>query len=538
MINLFNKKDYSVAKEMAILSISIGLIFSIISTFINTYLEYKSEEHKLDKQVKTIISSNTNAIGHALWEFHDDFIQSLMLGILAHPQISKVQVIAKTDGKKHQISQKKPNLYREKIIDLQHENRSVGELLLQINLDPMQKLIYGRALNLFITNLIEALLLTFLILLFLRLRVARPLGILSKKAYKIVEVYSTQPNQQISLSKNKNEIKFLDKIIHIMQDAIKDHIADLRKADGKLKSLNKELEKKVATRTKELNNKNDVLKSSLEKIQSAKKQLVAQEKMASLGSITSGVAHEINNPLNFIINAALINNKLIAELKEDEKFIKNINEETERKECFESLVKFNTMIKDHGKRIDHIVKSMLTLSKKGSPTLNKVNLPYMIKEIILITYKSHKKVHLFDVNLVFNMPEEIIFHCYQHELTRVLVAIFENSYYALRQRLDQSTLDQASFEVTIIDRQNDLDLILYDNGSGMKKDEIDQAFTPFFSTKPTGVGTGLGLSTVFDIITEVHKGRITIDSIENEFTRVIITLPKSHEDITKVPKKE
>jgi len=525
MKSFIKNLDLSVAKEMAFLSIAIGILYATVATSAQAFFELKKQEEKIDLLVSSIISSSKAPISHALWEFHDDIINSLLTGILTHPEISQVKVHDLNSKKQVEKVKSKPINFQSKSIDLEFNKNVIGKLYLQINYDLVRQSVLNTIKLVFFTNLLEALVFTLIILAFVRVRISRPLLSLTRKAIDVMALYSENKGDEEDKENLGNEISFLSNAILKMHNAINKYITDIHKRDKELQELNRMLEIIVEDRTKELNDKNEKLEKTLDKIQKAQKQLVAQEKLASLGSLTSGIAHEINNPLNFIINAALINNKLVKEVMESEVASKAINNDNEAKENLESMIKFNTMIKDHGKRIDHIVKNMLTLSRKGTPHLVKVNFPFFVKEVFDITYKSNKKVHLFELSLVYNMPQELYVHCYQSELTRALVAIFENSHYALMKRFQDNKVQVPRFEVTMIVREYDFDLIIYDNGEGINKEDIEEVFLPFFTTKASGIGTGLGLSTVHEIITELHKGRITIDSLKGEFTRIIITLP-------------
>jgi signal transduction histidine kinase len=283
------------------------------------------------------------------------------------------------------------------------------------------------------------------------------------------------------------------------------------------------LEKKVAERTGELTRSNNDLSAALQNLQQTQAQLVQREKMASLGELTAGIAHEIQNPLNFVNNFAECNAELLAELKDE---ILAGNEE-QAVALAKNLLENEERILHHGKRADSIVRSMLqhTTNSGGKET---IDLNAITEEYLRISYlgvRSRDKD--FQVHLVTKFDKGISeISAAPQELGRVLLNLYNNAFYAVQEKKKQ--LD-GSFEptvsVTTVRAGRRVEIRVKDNGTGIPPQVLEKIFQPFFTTKPTGEGTGLGLSLSYDIITKGHAGELSVESKEGEGAEFTIQLP-------------
>ena len=288
----------------------------------------------------------------------------------------------------------------------------------------------------------------------------------------------------------------------------------------RLKKENKKLEENVAQRTKELN-------TSLQELKATQAQLIQSEKMASLGELTAGIAHEIQNPLNFITNFSEVNAELITELKEelakgnyDEvKFIAGDIEANEEK------------IVTHGKRADGIVKNMLQHSKKSSSVKEPVNINALIDEYLRLGYHGLRaKDNTFTTAITTSFDDNInTITIVPQDIGRVLLNIFNNAFYAVNKKNKEFNTAQpyqpAIYVSTKKINEKGIEIIIKDNGTGMPAQTAGKIFQPFFTTKPAGEGTGLGLSLSYDIITRQHQGTIEVNSIDGEGTTFTIFIP-------------
>ena len=303
------------------------------------------------------------------------------------------------------------------------------------------------------------------------------------------------------------------------------------------------LEEKVSDRTKELKEEKELVESTLKKLKTTQDQLIQSEKMASLGELTSGIAHEIKNPLNFINNFSEINLELLTEIEEDHVIKPGIHED-EWMSTVKTLKKNSEKINQHGQRVDAIVKSMLQHSRTGNLVKESVNMNSLCEETLQLAYNGFKsKEKTFTATLELHLdPGLPKILCIPQDLGRVILNIINNAFYAIHEKkkkyksahansIDQSpdteynpTLILTTKKISKSDTDFQISILISDNGMGIPQDIINKVFQPFFTTKPTGEGTGLGLSMSYDIITKGHGGEIHVKSKEGMGTEFEILL--------------
>ena len=256
------------------------------------------------------------------------------------------------------------------------------------------------------------------------------------------------------------------------------------------------------------------------------------EKMASLGQLTAGIAHEIKNPLNFVNNFARISIDLLDELLETlsgsiAKLKKDDREDAE--DLVETLTGNLAKINEHGQRADSIVKNMLAHSREGPSTPSHVDMNALCEEALGLVYHG-ARAEKPGFNIVMNkelandLPS---CECHAQDILRVLINIMGNGMYAANGRHgDGSDGEQPSITVATKTVGNNVRIDITDNGSGIKAADRDKIFTPFFTTKPAGEGTGLGLSLSFDIVETQHGGQLLVESEPNVSTTFTIILPQ------------
>ena len=280
------------------------------------------------------------------------------------------------------------------------------------------------------------------------------------------------------------------------------------------------LEEQVAQRTAELN-------QTLKNLRDTQAQLIHSEKMASLGELVAGIAHEIQNPLNFVNNFAEVSAELVGELREEREKGANRDEATEA-EILHDLEENLRKITHHGQRADGIVKGMLQHSRGSSGEKSPANLNALADEFLRLAYHGLRaKDKTFNARLVTDLepglePVSVV----APDLGRVLLNLFNNAFYAVQQR--QKTAPpgyQPTVEVCTARQNGHVVIKVKDNGTGMTEAVRAKMFQPFFTTKPTGEGTGLGLSLSFDIVTKGHGGEMTVESVEGEGTEFTVRLP-------------
>ena len=273
----------------------------------------------------------------------------------------------------------------------------------------------------------------------------------------------------------------------------------------------------------------DQLEETLEKLKSTQSQLIQSEKMASLGELTAGIAHEIQNPLNFVNNFSEVNKELLAEMK-DEMSKGNIDD---AKEIANDVIANEGKINHHGKRADAIVKGMLQHSRSSSGVKELTDINKLADEYFRLAYHGlHAKDKSFNATLKTDYDETIgTIKIIPQDIGRVILNLITNAFYAVdeKKKLQPENLPtgQAGYEPTVsvtTRKANDkIEISVSDNGNGIPEAIKEKIFQPFFTTKPTGQGTGLGLSLAYDIV-KAHGGELKVDNKEGEGTDFIIIL--------------
>ena len=287
----------------------------------------------------------------------------------------------------------------------------------------------------------------------------------------------------------------------------------------------------VEARTRELG-------KSLEDLRTAQDRLVQTEKLASLGQLTAGIAHEIKNPLNFVNNFSAISVELIDELRQalaganlDNKLRAEISE------IADTLQGNLDKVVQHGKRADAIVKNMLLHSRQSSGERRPIDINTLVEESLNLAYHGARaEKQGFNITLERSFdPAAGEVNLFPQEITRVLLNLISNGFYAATKRKSQA--DNDTYEPTLTASTRSLgdrvEIRIRDNGTGIPSEVKEKMFNPFFTTKPVGEGTGLGLSISHDIIVKQHGGSIEVDTQPDEFTEFRIVLPRWAETIAK-----
>jgi len=299
-------------------------------------------------------------------------------------------------------------------------------------------------------------------------------------------------------------------------------------------TLKAELEVQVAERTAEITVQKEALEHALSDLKATQSQLIQSEKLASLGELTAGIAHEIQNPLNFVNNFAEVNTELIDEMTHE---IEKGNMEEVR--AIANDIKANELkIRHHGKRADAIVKGMLHHSRTSSGVKEPTDINDLADEYLRLSYHGLRaKDKSFNATMKTDFDETIkAIDIISQDIGRVLLNLINNAFYAVAEKKKQETEAGRPFEPTVTvktlgnslspDRITEVRVSVKDNGNGIPKSVMDKIFQPFFTTKPTGEGTGLGLSLSYDIV-KAHGGEFEIHTEEGKYTEFVFTLPQT-----------
>jgi signal transduction histidine kinase len=292
---------------------------------------------------------------------------------------------------------------------------------------------------------------------------------------------------------------------------------DLQKAEAQARQAEQDLIEIKAARQR--------AEETLTELQSTQAQLIQAEKMASLGELTAGIAHEIQNPLNFVNNFSEVSNELLDEMKTELD-----KGDTEEAKAIASDVKMNLeKILHHGKRADAIVKGMLQHSRSSSGVKEPTDINALADEYLRLAYHGLRaKDKSFNASLKTDFDESIgKINIVPQDLGRVILNLITNAFYAVHVKTQNSASPNFKPTVWVSTKKKDgkVEIIVKDNGPGIPRNILDKIFQPFFTTKPTGEGTGLGLSLSYDIITKGHGGELKVETTIGEQTTFIIHLP-------------
>jgi len=290
---------------------------------------------------------------------------------------------------------------------------------------------------------------------------------------------------------------------------------------------------KELAQAKEIEKAYTQLETAHENLKSTQAQLIQSEKMASLGELTAGIAHEIQNPLNFVNNFSEVNNELINELVDEaskgnldgvRSIANNIKDNGEK-------------INHHGRRADSIVKGMLQHSRTGSGQKEPTDINALADEYLRLAYHGFRaKDKSFNATTKTEFDKSIgKINVIPAEIGRVILNLINNAFYSVNEKQKKSSTGQYAPTVTVNTLRNNgrVEITVWDNGNGIPQQISDKIFQPFFTTKPTGQGTGLGLSMAYEIV-KAHGGEIKVDTKEGEGSEFTIQLPASS-NIPQIP---
>ncbi|MBA2367609.1 MAG: GHKL domain-containing protein [Candidatus Protochlamydia sp.] len=298
----------------------------------------------------------------------------------------------------------------------------------------------------------------------------------------------------------------------------------------RLNTLVENLDALVSTRTQEYERQNIKLEHTIDELKATQSRLIVQEKLASLGALTAGIAHEIKNPLNFINNFAELSLEIQKSIEDKLNLLQPALSDNERADLAEEWKTLRLNLKkifEYGKRADSIVHNMLQHSR-GSPGQREwTNINALLNEYAALSYHGMKaKDSGFNVQIekTFDQTIPLLFLAPQ-EMSRVFLNLLNNAFYAVHQKKLKNESHNPKIRLQTENHKNFIIIKIWDNGTGISPEVLSKLFTPFFTTKPAGEGTGLGLSLSYEIIVNEHRGSLTAHSEAGVFTEFVITLP-------------
>ncbi len=504
-------------KILLILFITIIISFIIYASTIIEKEKQRTEKNlteKIEYNEKVYLSS----VSALLFEFNKETLDIIIKSIYTDKEIVKIELKDKSDIVNITLDKKyikTPDILKSEI-QLIYNEQSLGTL----NIFYTKKFVnehideYRNSILLFSILLILILLITLYI--FIK-KFTESLALLTNAADKIS---SGDLSQKIIIQSN-DEIGQLSNKFEIMRTSLKDRIEVNEKQSQKLDLLNKNLEKKVENRTVELKRANEELEDSNEELQTmvynlktTQDKLIESEKMASLGSLVAGVAHEINTPIgigltgitHFIEESSKLNNAYKNEEMTEEKFNKFL----------ENTDELSQLIKKNLERTAQLVKSFKQVAvDQTSDIKREVNLKEYISEVLFSLNNITKKTNI-DISIVSN--EDIVIETYPGSISQIITNLIINS---IRHGFKEKEKGIINIEITYENEK--IRLIYTDSGRGIKKENLNKIFDPFFTTNREEGGTGLGLNIIYNIITTTLQGTIECNSEENKGVEFIIS---------------
>ncbi len=291
--------------------------------------------------------------------------------------------------------------------------------------------------------------------------------------------------------------------------------------------------KKLAEQNRIIEEEKKHTEEALVELKATQEKLLESERLASLGELTAGIAHEIRNPLNFVNNFSKLNVEMLDELREElQEHIKDPELLDDLMDLAEIIATNSQKITEHGERAARIIKQMLDSSRKsGAHDFEETDINLLVEDNAKLGYQGVRgKFPDFVADLQFDLDDKIGKQkVVSQDIGRVIINLVTNACHATQDKMKEDKDFKAVLKIETRDLGDRYRIIVEDNGKGMPEDVRKKIFDPFFTTKPTGVGTGLGLTMSYDTIVNVHKGSMRVESEEGKFTRFIVELPKNVE---------
>jgi predicted ATPase/signal transduction histidine kinase/tRNA A-37 threonylcarbamoyl transferase component Bud32 len=306
----------------------------------------------------------------------------------------------------------------------------------------------------------------------------------------------------------------------------------------RLEDYSHTLEERVADRTQELHSKNAELHRALETLKAMQTQIITQEKLASLGSLTAGIAHELKNPLNFVTNFALLSTDRVRELRQEVRPLlqpglspHQINRQQEELAALLDELEMNTQkIREHGQRASGIIDGMLQHARSNRGERRRTNVNQLVEEAVRLVHhglnaKSSRRNVVIETSYDTQVPEVDLV---SDDIRRVVLNLVDNACYAASDKVRPAEpVEEPRVKVSTRWTGSNVEIRVRDNGRGIPPAAREKLFTPFFTTKPTGEGTGLGLSISHDIVVVSLGGKLVVESEEGQYAEFIVVLPSS-----------
>jgi signal transduction histidine kinase len=503
---------------------------AIILTIGQVIFEYNDIKTNISTSIHELSKSFNNSLTNSLWEFNDNQTKTILAGILESPSVLGVKLVDANNKLLHklgEVSDKEfkpssnvllkyisPNeyfMFKKKLIKKLDNGQFeiVGFLYIysgnKIILEQLSRIIFYIIVN----SILKTISLWAILIIFFNTRVKKPLQNLVNK----IKSLDPQNPEQIVVEES-SDTEELYQIVQSFNNLIRE-----------LKNFKEILEAIVDNKTELLKEKNIEVRNLINKLEQAQNQIINQEKLNSLGLVSAGIAHELKNPLNISKNSSIVLKDILS--------INNSEESYNPKEIdlnkLQRAPAIIEMLLHSNQRMETIIKNMLLQSRTEYTKPADVNLFSFINMNLRVVQKSLKTDASNTAKIIVDIDEDINLKVFPNELGRLLVNLYENSFFALGEKLNKMQTSKTEFTPelrTSVKKfgKNKILFTVHDNGIGIPNNVKDKILEPFFTTKPTGLGTGLGLYLSYEIIKK-HHGEITINSEVNVYTEIQIILP-------------
>ncbi len=502
-------KDKSLSFKTIVITWAVTSFFTLVFTSIQIYFEYVDEKEHLLDTFEIVEDLYVPPLSQSLWIMNKNIIVTQADGLIGYPYVSYVKI---EDDIKVYYEQGIKD-HKNKVFPLTFNDTKIGLLTIGLDTKFLEKKFFKRVM---ITVLIQGFkTIVVCIILFFAYEY-----IVAKSLRKVSLYLETHPDLATSGKRIPYETDREDELGVLVKNLNRfiDYIFGLNKA---LKELNDDLEDKVSARTDLLIKKNKQLVNVIEDLENAHSQLATSEKLASLGKMTAGIAHEIKNPIYIIVNSVSLLAELIDEL------VEGIPEDAKKN----MDLSLNEEIKDLCKRseqscnrVSNIINNMLSLSRGTEINRVSKNLSHLLDNSVNFAIDAFRSKNNFQARVEKTLEEVGELDVYSSELTRVFINIIDNSLYSLMKKAEEDKDYKPVLRVSLSKDEKRILIEIEDNGLGISEENLKNIFNPFFTTKPSGEGTGLGMSMAYDIIKK-HGGSIDLNTKEGEGVKTIINLP-------------
>lgn len=488
----------SLSLKLLIATWAVSSFATLVLTAFQLIWDYQRDFDKLQNNFAIIKNSYLDSMAEHLWSYDTRLLEIQLDGLSRLQGVSYLRLVA--DNKTiYEIGDSDPDEESHRRFDIFHKNTNeiLGNLDVELDVKSLRKKYFQEAIWIFIRQAAKTMVVVFcLYFVFNHILVVH-----IQHIAEYLKGHNVRKNQDLALRRadHKSEDE-----LDVLVDSINLFRSELLQANEKLETLNQDLEQKVMDRTKQLTVKNESLEKAMTQIKRMQVTLVAQERLASLGSLTSSVAHEIRNPLNFVLNFS----ELITESD-------NVDE----------IKEISRVILKHSQRIDQIVRSMQILSGYDSDILESTD----INDIVKRAYQDTVSTRTLGSSYVppkvnYRLGENILAPAYATSLLRALSNIIDNSIHALERKVLADPQFEPELTLTTAVHGDVVEISIRDNGIGVPPILGEKIFDPFLTTKAAGEGAGLGLTVAFNIA-QKHGGTLKYTSEFGSWTEFVMAIP-------------